>query len=423
MSKFGTSQPVTRLEDTRFLTGRGRYIDDIAPNDALVAYFLRSPVAHAEITALDVTDAKAAPGVVAVYTAADLADRGLKNAMRFTTVKNRDGSSGAAPVRPILAEGRVRFVGEPMVCIIAETLTAAKDAAELVEFDFDDLDAKLTLAPGGAVLHDEAPDNIAYDWALGDEAAVEAALAGSAHRVRLRIEDNRIIASSMEPRGAFAEPDGERLHLAFSGQGVWGMKGDLAQWFSLAPSAIRITNPDVGGGFGMKAMGYPEYYLLALGARDLQRPIRWMSERTEAMLSDNAGRDLVSTAELGFDADFKITAYRVSSISNLGAYNSQFGQAIQSSVSSKVLTGVYDVQCAFVNNRGVYTNTTQVDAYRGAGRPEAIYTLERTMDYAARVLGIAPAELRRRNFVTEAQMPYRTASGELYDTGAFSRLL
>ena len=423
MTKFGTSQPVTRLEDTRLLTGHGRYIDDIAPEGALFGYVLRSPVAHGEITELDLDDAREAPGVHLVLSAADLAAVGLANAMKFSTVKNRDGSDGAAPARPILAEGRVRFVGEPVAFVVAESLAEAKDAAEMIGFDFDELEPHMAVQPGGAELHPEAPENLAYDWGLGDEEATEAALAGSAHRVRFEIEDNRIIVNSLEPRGCYAELEGDRLHLAVNGQGVWGTKAALAKWFGLDAEDVRVTTPDVGGGFGMKGMDYPEYFLVAHAARALSRPVRWMSERTEAMLSDNAGRDLVCIAELGFDADYRMTAYRMSSLSNMGAYNSQFGQPIQSQLFSRVLTGVYDVQAIYMNNRGIYTNTTQVDAYRGAGRPEAIYTLERAMDYAARELGVDPLDLRRRSFIAPEQMPYRTAVGELYDVGAFDQLL
>ncbi|QBY00839.1 xanthine dehydrogenase family protein molybdopterin-binding subunit [Rhodophyticola sp. CCM32] len=423
MTKFGTSQPVRRLEDTRLLTGHGRYIDDVVPEGALYGYVLRSPVAHGEITELELDEARQAPGVHLVLGAGDLVAAGLANAMKFSTVKNRDGSDGAAPVRPILAAGRVRFVGEAVAFVVADTLAEAKDAAEMIGFDFDTLEPHMALCPGGADLHPEAPGNLAYDWVLGDEDATETALEGAAHRVRFEIGDNRIIVNSLEPRGCYAEPDGDRLHLAVNGQGVWGTKAALASWFGLEPGDVRVTTPDVGGGFGMKGMDYPETFMVAHAARHLGRPVRWMSERTEAMLSDNGGRDLVCVAELGFDADYRMTAYRMSSLSNLGAYNSQFAQPIQSQLFSRVLTGVYDVQAVFMNNRGIYTNTTQVDAYRGAGRPEAIYTLERAMDYAARELGLDPLELRRRSFIQPGQFPYRTASGELYDVGEFDRVL
>jgi carbon-monoxide dehydrogenase large subunit len=263
----------------------------------------------------------------------------------------------------------------------------------VIGLETDDLPVALALKPGGAPIHDAAPQNIAFDYGLGDAVATGAALAGSAYRVSLDVLHNRIIVNAMEPRGAFAEWDGARLHLCVNGQGVWNQKAELARMLGLAPEAVRVTNPDVGGGFGMKAMTYPEYVVIAQAARMLGRPVRWIAERTESMLTDNAGRDLVAVAELGFDADYRITAYRVKLVSNLGAYNSQFGQAIQTELFSKVLTGVYDIQTAFMGAVGVYTNTTPVDAYRGAGRPEAIMTLERVMDHAARVLGVDPFAL------------------------------
>ncbi len=423
MTKFGSSQPVKRLEDTRFLTGQGRYIDDVAPEGSLRCYVLRSPIAHGKITALDVTEAREAPGVVAVYTAADFARHGLKNALKGSVVTGPDGARGVAPVRPILAEGHVRHVGEPVAVVVAETLAEAREASELIELDIEDLAVKLDIAPGGPAIHDEAPDNIAYTWTMGDAAATEAALAASAHVITLTSHDNRIIANSLEPRGCFAVAEGDRLHVAINGQGVWGFKTDFATWFGLPDNQVRVTNPDVGGGFGMKSMRYPEYFVVALAARELGRPVHWMGDRTESMLSDNAGRDLDVTCTLGFDADHRLTAYKVDSLSNLGAYNSQFGQNIQSSLFSKVLTGTYDVQTTHFRNRGIYTNTTQVDAYRGAGRPEAIYALERVMDFAARELGVDPMDLRRKNFIQPGQFPYKSATGELYDVGDFPKLL
>jgi aerobic carbon-monoxide dehydrogenase large subunit len=423
MRKFGTSQPITRLEDRRFLTGAGQYVDDIAPEGALYGYVFRSPEAHGRIADLDVSAARAADGVHLVLTAEDLAAAGLKNAMRFAAVKPADGSPVATPDRPILAAGKVRFVGDAVAFVVAESLAAAKDAAELITLEIAAEPVKLDIAPGGPVVHPEAPDNVAYDFTMGDDAATQAALADAAHVITHRSHDNRIIVASLEPRGCFAEMVAGRLHLAFNGQGVWGAKGDMVRWFGLTPADVRVTNPDVGGGFGMKAMGYPEHFLVAHACRVLGRPVRWMSDRSEAMLSDNAGRDLDVTITLGFDADLKMVAFHTDSLSNLGAYVSQFGQNIQSSLYSKVLTGTYDVQTYFFRNRGVFTNTTQVDAYRGAGRPEAIYALERAMDFAARELGVDPLELRRRNFIPAAAFPYRSATGELYDVGDFHRVL
>ncbi len=424
MEKFGKSQSVRRVEDLRFLTGQGAYVDDIAPAGALHGYVLRSNEAHAEIAGLDVAAAREAEGVHLVLTSADLAELGVTDGMRASIIDNADGSKGASPKRPLLAEGRVRFVGEPVAFIVAESLMAAKDAAELIELDLESLEAHVDVAAGGPVLHEEAPGNVAFEWSKGDRDAVDAALEAASHRVRLEIEDNRIIVNSMEPRGCFAEMmEGGRLHVAVNGQGVWGPKGDIARMLGMAPEDVRVTNPDTGGGFGMKAMGYPEMFLVAIAARALGRPVRWMGERTESMLSDNAGRDLVSVAELGFDADQRITAYKVETVCNLGAYNSGYAQFIQSELFAKVLMGVYDVQTTWLGVKGIFTNTTQVDAYRGAGRPEAIYVLERVMDHAARQLGVDPWELRRKNFIAPGQFPYVSATGETYDVGDFPRLL
>jgi carbon-monoxide dehydrogenase large subunit len=423
MDKFGKSQPVKRVEDLRFLTGAGRYVDDIAPDGALHAYVLRSPVAHAEISRLDTSAAQEAKGVHLVLTGQDLLDAGVETGMNASLVKNRDGSDGANPKRPVLAEGRVRFVGEAVAMVVAETLDQARDAAELIEFEFDALPVSLDITPGGPTIHPEAPDNRAFDFGLGDEAGAAKAFDEAARVVRLEVGDNRIIVNSMEPRGAYAEWEDGRLHLSFNGQGVWGMKTQLIRMLGLPEDAVRVTNPDVGGGFGMKGMPYPEYVVIAHAARVLGRPVRWMSERTEAMLSDNAGRDLVTMAELAFDSHHRITGFRVHTFSNLGAYNSQFGQLIQTNLYSKVLTGPYDIPVAYMRSEGIYTNTTQVDAYRGAGRPEAIYVLERVMDRAARELGVDPWDLRRINFIKPDQFPYRTVVGETYDVGDFKRVL
>ena len=423
MEKFGKSQSTVRVEDLRFLTGEGRYVDDIAPRDALHAFVFRSPIAHGVIAELDVSDAATAEGVHLIVTNADLEAAGVNTAMPGALVDNRDGTKGAAPKRPVLASGKLRYVGEPVAMIFAETYEQARDAAELIMLDYDDLPAKMDLAPGGAALHDEAPDNRAFDWGMGDEAATEAAFAAAAKTVHLEIDDNRIIVNSIEPRGCFAEVDNGRVHLSLNGQGVWVPKGHMVAAFGLGEDDIRVTNPDVGGGFGMKAMCYNEPFVMTHAARVLNRPVRWMSERTEAMLSDNGGRDLVSTAELAFDENNKITAYRVHSRCNLGAYNSQFGQPIQTTLFSRVLMGCYDVQTTWLNVEGYYTNTTQVDAYRGAGRPEAIYVLERAMDRAARELGVDPLELRRINFIKPHQFPYKTATDETYDVGDFDKVL
>lgn len=423
MQSFGKSQPIRRTEDQRFLTGAGRYVDDTAPKDALVAYFLRSPVAHAEITALDLTEARTAPGVHAVLSAQELEDAGVKIAMPANLFPNRDGSKGAFPLRPTLAKGRVRFVGEPIVCVVAESMEQAKDAADLIDLDLNDLPAHVDPVPGGPLIHEEAPQNIALDYGFGDAEATEAAFAQAAHHLTYEIADNRIICNAMEPRSAHATWADGRLHFTFGGQNVWGIKAYLAGAFGLEPDAVRTVIPDVGGGFGMKAFPYPEYLAIAQAARAAGRPVKWSADRTESMLTDNSGRDLVPTAELALDANHKLLAYRVSNVFNIGAYNSVMSQGIQTDLFTKVLMGTYDCTQAYLHSVGVFTNTTQVDAYRGAGRPEAIYVLERAMDYAARDLGVDPWDFRRKNFIPVDKFPYKTATGELYDVGDFNAVL
>ncbi len=423
IAKFGTSQPVKRLEDVRFLNGTGRYLEDHIPEGALHGVMFRSSMAHGDITELDVSDALEMDGIHMILTAQDLVEAGLKNKLDASIIENRDGSKGAAPTRPILATDRVRFVGEPVAFIVAETLEQAKDAAEAIMFDVDEVPTHMEVTPGGDAIHPEAPDNVAYDWDIGDESATEAAFQSAAKTISLDVVDNRIIANSMEPRGCVGFMQDTRLHIAFSGQGVWGIRDAIADTLGLDKADVKVTTPDVGGGFGMKAFNYPEYFCVAHAARALNKPVRWHAERTESMLSDNSGRDLVTKAELAFDTNNKIIAYRAHAVSNMGAYNSGYAQFIQSDLAAKVLMGTYDVQTAYFRNQGIYTNTTQVDAYRGAGRPEAIFVLERAMDHAARQLDIDPLELRRINFIPADQFPYKTVTGELYDVGDFHKVL
>ena len=423
MEKFGKSQSTTRVEDLRLLTGYGRYVDDIAPENALHLFVLRSSVAHATITALDLTAAREAEGVHLVAVAEDLHASGITDGLSCVTVKNRDGSDAANPKHPILAEGKVLWVGQPVAMIVAETYEAARDAAELIEFDYDELPAVTALEKGDTDLHPEAPGNLAIDYLLGREAETKAAFAEAAHVVRAEVADNRVMVASLEPRGCYAEWEKDRIHLALNGQGVWGPKRELARLMGLDEAQVRVTTPDVGGGFGMKAKLFPEYVMAAYAARFLDRPVRWMSDRTEAMLSDNGARDLTHEVAMAFDADHRLTGYHVKTKSNLGAFNSNFGQLIQTYLFARVLMGVYDCQNALLEVEGYYTNTTPTDAYRGAGRPEANYLLERTMDYAARELGVDAWELRRKNFIKPASFPYRTVTDELYDVGDFERLL
>ena len=423
MEKFGKSQSVRRVEDRRFLTGQGRYVDDIAPAGALYAHFLRSDMAHGLLAPLDLEAAQAAEGVALVLDAQGLAEAGITEGMPAVGIENRDGSKSAMPRRPLIAEGRVRHVGEIIAMVVADTPEQARDAAELIGPEIDELPAMLKRGPGDVPLHEEAPENRAFDWGIGDEAATARAFERAAHVVEMAVEDNRIIVASMEPRGCFAEIEAGRLHLAVNAQGVWVPKAALAKVLGMAPGDIRVTNPDTGGGFGMKGQPHPEQFLVAQAARMLKRPVRWMSSRAEAMLSDANGRDLEHDAALAFDADLRIIGYRVTTRCNLGAYNSQFAQIIQTRLFSRVLTGVYDIGAVWLQAEGYFTNTVPVDAYRGAGRPEAIYLIERMMDRAARVLDIDPLELRRRNFIPADAFPYKSLTGEVIDVGDFARVL
>jgi carbon-monoxide dehydrogenase large subunit len=423
MIKFGLSQPVLRVEDARFLRGAGAYVDDRKLTGEVRAVFVRATVAHGDFT-VDAAEARKAPGVLGVFTAADLAGK-LVNDMDAGTMPNLDGSMSARPARPILAAGRVRHVGEAVALVVAETLQQARDAAELVAVDYAELPAVTdtvgALAEGAPQLHPEAPGNLCFYWGMGDEAATDAAFARAAHAVTLDLINNRVVANPMETRGCTATWEDGRLHLAVNGQGPWGIKTEAAAKLGLDPEQVRVTHPDVGGGFGMKGFNYPEYLACAFAAREIGRPVKWISERTEGIATDVMGRDHVTRAEAAFDADHKLTAVRFTTTAGLGAYLSAYAVYIPSVIASKVLTGVYDVQTFCLRVKGTFTNTTPVDAYRGAGRPESIYAMERLMDYSARVLGVDPLALRRKNFITS--FPYTTCVGENYDVGDFNKVL
>ncbi|MEM8596070.1 MAG: xanthine dehydrogenase family protein molybdopterin-binding subunit [Pseudomonadota bacterium] len=423
---FATAQPVRRKEDNRFVTGEGQYIEDLKREGMLRAVILRSPMGHAQINSIDTAAASEIPGVHLILTGADL-DASIENDLPAGQVQNRDGTLSARPRRPILAVDRVRYVGEPVACVIADTVTIAKDAAELIEVDYDALDAVVDTAlaaePGQPLVHDAVAANLCYDWGIGDEAATEAALAGAQRTVELELINNRVVANPIETRGGLAEWDGDRLTMHYNGQGVWDMKSGLAAALKMPEEKIHALTGDVGGGFGMKAFNYPEHFCIAEASRRLGRPVKWIGERTESILADAMGRDHVTRMVAGFDAGNRMVAMKVECVSNLGAYLSAFGAFIASELASRVLTGVYDLQTAWFGVKGVFTNTAPVDAYRGAGRPEAQYALERLMDKCARELGVDPLELRRLNFITPEQFPYSTIVGETYDVGNFERVL
>ena len=427
MSQFGVSQPVRRVEDARFLRGEGRYVDDLVVDNQARAAFLRSPIAHGAIKSLDVSAARAAPGVIGVFTADDLEAIG-GNKLGSGPLENRDGSRSATPVRPVFAKDKVRFVGDALAMVVAETLAQARDAVELIEFDIDDMpavsDMPAALAEGAPLVHDEVAGNLCFDWGLGDESAVDAALAGADQVVRLELVNNRVISNPMETRGVIADWDAEkgRLHIETNTQGVWKIKDEASKRLGLDADAVHVTTSDVGGGFGTKSFPYPEHIATAFAARTLDRPVKWVADRGENILTDVMGRDHLTVAQAGFDADRRLIALKVETRAGMGAYLSMFGPFIPTTVASRVLPGVYDVQNVFYGVKGVFTNTTPVDAYRGAGRPESIYMIERLMDKAARELGEDPIALRKKSYIASAHMPYLTAVGETYDTGDFARV-
>jgi carbon-monoxide dehydrogenase large subunit len=429
VAKFGIGQSVRRVEDQRLVTGHGRYTDDINIDGQAYVAVVRSPYAHAKINSIDTGEAKAAPGVLGVYTADDLGDAAIPC---FVTgeLKNRDGSAMAAPAHPVLVKDRARYVGDNVAFVVAETRAQARDAAELVDVDYDLLDAvtdtRHAADPGNPQVHDDVPNNLGLDWHHGDADATEAAFARAAHVTKLELINNRVVCNAMEPRAAVSTFDtatGE-LVVHTCTQGGWPFRDTLAANLGLDPEKVQVITPaDVGGGFGMKAMFYPEYTMTAFASKALGRPVKWTGDRSESFLSDTQGRDHVTTAELALDGDHRILGMRVTTYANFGAYYYFFAPFIPTGAAVKVLPGVYDIPAMSYSVKGVLTNTVPVDAYRGAGRPESIYCVERLIEKTARDIGMDVVEFRRKNFIKPEQMPYTTSVGEIYDTGEFDKVM
>ena len=427
MGQFGVGQSVRRNEDVRFVTGHGRYTDDIHLPAETVAYFVRSPFAHAKISSLDVDAARQVPGVLGVFTAEDLAADGIGGVPCTFQLKQKNGAPLVKPRHPALAEGKVRHVGDAVVMIVATTMEAAKDAAELCEIDYEMLPsvADTAAAPraGAPQLHDDAPGNLCFDWEMGDKAATDAAFAKAERISSLDIVNNRVVVNSMEPRGAIGvyDPAEDRYTLYTSTQGSHTIRGLLCgEVFNLPQEKMRVITPDVGGGFGMKIFLYAEQILVVWASKKIGRPVRWAGDRSESFLTDTQGRDHVTHVEMATDSDGRFLAMRVSTIANLGAYLSTYGPFIPTMAGTGMLPGVYHIPAVHAEVRGVFTNTVPVDAYRGAGRPEAAYVIERMVDQVARDSGKSPDEIRRMNYIRPDQMPYRTALGEVYDSGDFA---
>ena len=417
---------VRRKEDYRFLTGAGQYTDDVVLAAQSHAVFVRSPHAHARINAIDIAAAQAAPGVLGVFTGADVAAAGINGLPCGWLITSTDGQPMKEPPHPILAQGKVRYVGDHVAMVVAETLQQARDAAELVNVDYEVLDAVVQVADAakGPALHDNAPDNHCFKWAIGDKAAVDAAFAGAAHVTRLDLVNNRLVPNAMEPRAAIGSYSraNDEYTLYVSNQNPHVERLLMTAFvMGLPEHKVRVIAPDVGGGFGSKIYLYAEDVCLTWASKKLNRNIKWVADRSEAFLSDAHGRDHVSHAEMAMDANGRFLAMRVHTDANLGAYLSTFASAVPTILYATLLAGQYTTPQVHVEVDAWFTNTAPVDAYRGAGRPEATYLLERLVTRCAWELGLSQAEIRRRNFITS--FPYQTPVALQYDIGDYPACL
>jgi len=417
-------QPLRRREDARFLTGAGQYTDDVVLPGQSYAVFVRSPYAHARIRSIDTSAAKAAPGVLAIFTGADLADAKVGGLPCGWLIHSQDGSPMKEPPHPVLAQGKVRHVGDQLALVVAETLLQAKDAAELVAVDYEELPPVVdlrTAAGAASSVHDDVPGNVCYDWSHGDKAAVDAAFARAAKVTKLEFANNRLVPNAIEPRAANAQytrhDDSYTLWVANQNPHVERLLM-TAFVLGLPESKVRVIAPDVGGGFGSKIFLYPEETALVWASRRVGRPIKWTAERSESFLTDAHGRDHLTTAELAMNEQGDFLAMRVKTTANMGAYLSTFASSVPTILYATLLAGQYRTPAIHAQVTAVFTNTAPVDAYRGAGRPEATYVVERLVETAARDLGMSPVDLRRRNFITE--FPYATPVGLTYDTGNYA---
>jgi len=424
MSSHDIGERVTRTEDPKLLRGEGRYTDDMNERGQAYAYLVRSQHAHGVLKGIDAGKAKRMPGVLAIYTAKDLAAYGPhKCALDF---KMRDGSPMKRPVRKSLASGKVRYVGDPVACVVAETAVQAKDAAEAVELDIEALPA-VTLAseaakPGAPQLYDDVPGNVQLDFLWGEPDSVARAFEKAHHRTKLTLRNTRVIVAAMEPRSAVCSYVGDRYTLTCQGQGVFAQKNQLAEILGVPQDKVRVVTPNVGGSFGMKGSIYPEYVCLAHAAKALGRPVKWTDERSGSFLSDQHGRDHEMTVELALDADARFLALRVRGHGNVGAWVGTVAPQPPTMNAVRNVCGVYKIPLLEVSTKAMLTNTTPVSAYRGAGRPEANYYMERLCDEAARELGIDRFELRRRNHLKPAEIPYKNAAQMTVDSGDFGTI-
>ena len=424
----GIGQSVPRKEDGRFITGKGRYTDDIKQVGQTHAYFVRSPHAHADVVNIDVEEALAAPGVIAVLTGADVTADGLGGLPCGWMIHSKDGSEMKQPHHPVLADKRVHYLGEPVAMVIADNALEAKNASELVAVDWAEKQAVVSVSEAQAApaIYDDIPQNTCYEWALGDSDAVEKAMEKAAHVTRIELTNNRLIPNAMEPRAALAEynPGSDELTLHTTSQNPHLARLILTAFVQIAPEhKLRVIAPDVGGGFGSKIFVYSEETALAWAAKKLGLTIKWTAERSEAFLADAHGRDHVTTALLAMDETGQFLAFKVKTTANMGAYLSTFASSVPTYLYGTLLAGQYRTPAIYVEVDSVFTNTAPVDAYRGAGRPEATYLVERIVTKAATELGKDPAELRRQNFIRTDEFPYETPVALTYDIGDYEASL
>ncbi|TYL85686.1 xanthine dehydrogenase family protein molybdopterin-binding subunit [Bradyrhizobium rifense] len=428
MGVEGIGARVVRKEDKRFITGKGRYVDDIKLQGMTHAHFVRSPHAHAKVKGIDSSAALKMPGVVAVLTGQQIVDDKVGNLICGWAITSKDGSPMKMGAWPAMAPETVRFVGQAVAVVIADTKNLARDAAEAVVVDYEELpavaDVHAAIKAGAQQLHPEAPGNQVYDWVIGDEGATDAAFAKAANVVKLDVTNNRLAPNAMEPRAAIADYDAAEEHFTLytTSQNPHVARLVLSAFYNIAPEhKLRVIAPDVGGGFGSKIFIYPEEMVALWASKKVGRPVKWTGDRTEAFLTDAHGRDHVTHAEMAFDANNKITGLKVKTYANFGAYMSLFSSSVPTYLYATLLSGQYNIPAIHAEVIGVYTNTTPVDAYRGAGRPEASYLIERLMETAARQLKVDPAALRRSNFITE--FPHQTPVIMAYDVGDFNASL
>jgi len=424
----GIGARVVRKEDRRFITGAGRYVEDMVVPGMKHAVFVRSPHAHAQIKGIDVSRAKAMPGVIGVLTGKELKGDGIGNLICGWMIHSKDGSPMKMGAWSPLAVDRVRYVGDAVAIVVAETRGQARDAAEKVEVSYEVkpavVDAVAALKPGAPQLHPEADGNLIYDWELGDRGAVDKAIAEAAHVTRMHIVNNRLVPNAMEPRAALGVYDKAEDHYTCwtTSQNPHVARLVMSAFYNVAPeNKLRVIAPDVGGGFGSKIYIYPEEIVCLWASKKTGVPVKWVADRTESFMTDAHGRDHVTEVQMAFDADNRMTALKVDTIANFGAYMSLFSSAVPTYLYATLLSGQYVIPAIHCNVRAVYTNTAPVDAYRGAGRPEATYLLERTVETAARELGVSPVELRRKNFIRS--FPYQTPVIMNYDAGDYEASL